>query len=158
MKPVRVNFFTAPVQYFKKFLNYKGRSSRSEYWWMMVWSMIFGGAMAGFASITGNLAAYTDNPLRAIMHGNFIVLIIEVLYIIYNIGDFTLTVRRFRDAGLNAWLSLITLIPYVNVMNLDAGYGYNAVYGMVITALFFFMMYVGLRPSIEDTVGYQAKQ
>lgn len=158
MKPVRVNFFTAPVQYFKKFLNYKGRSSRSEYWWMMVWSMIFGGAMAGFASITGNLAAYTDNPLQAIMHGNFIVLIIEVLYIIYNIGDFSLTVRRFRDAGLNAWLSLITLIPYVNVMNLDAGYGYNAVYGMVITALFFFMMYVGLRPSIEDTVGYQAKQ
>ncbi|KRM54960.1 hypothetical protein FC18_GL001826 [Lacticaseibacillus sharpeae JCM 1186 = DSM 20505] len=122
-----------------------------------MWGIIFGAALMGLANATGSFAAYTNNPLQAILHGNLMVLLLKGLYFIFSVGDFSLTVRRFRDAGLNAWWSIVMLIPFVDLTNLISGYGFAALYAFVSAALFFFMMYVGLRPSMEDTEDYYAK-
>lgn len=99
MPAAKVGFLAAFPMFFKRYVDFTGRSSRSEYWWWQVWStliaiFLFGGiALAAVQSFGNHSYAL---PL-------LVMAVIAVLA--YGLGilvpRIALTVRRFRDAGVN---------------------------------------------------------
>ncbi|WP_056989723.1 DUF805 domain-containing protein [Lacticaseibacillus camelliae] len=94
--------------------NFTGRSSRKEFWWWQLVALlvlaIVGGALV-FAMF-GSLAAVKSGNTGA-MHGGQVVALITFLLLAFLVfavtllPGLTLGMRRFRDAGVPGWLSLI---------------------------------------------------
>lgn len=81
----------------RKAFNFKGKSTRAEYWSFFIVNIIINIALICIGSVTS----------------------LEVMYIaiIYSavsaIPYVSATVRRIRDTGKSLWLLFLTLIPYV---------------------------------------------
>ena len=150
MEAQHVGFVGALRSFFQKFANFTGRSSRSEYWWIVLWDVIFA-VLLGIITVftkTDNLVG--ENPFNVLTSGNILAMVLEVIYLLYMFGNFSLTVRRFRDAGVNPYLSIITLIPFSRFMwysMMNFGYYANAAVSVVSIAASLYMLYVVLRPS-----------
>lgn len=103
-------------QFWKKYFNFKGVSTRSEYWWVflinsligLVFIVAFGGAafLAGMA---------TGHGPKAVGIAAIIGLVIAMVYYIATIiPTISLHFRRYRDAGVTPWFLLITYgVPFV---------------------------------------------
>lgn len=78
---------------FQNYVNFKDRSSRSEYWWWFL-----------FALIVGAVAAIID----AILGGMFVQFIAGLALFLPGLA---VGVRRFHDIGKSGWFILIGLIP-----------------------------------------------
>lgn len=96
-----------------KILSFKGRLGRARYMaymlslFLIVW---LGG---------GLITALTISTLRdqdPVGFGAGIVIVMAVVYGSLFVGLFTLTVRRINDFGYSGWLSLLLLVPFVNVL------------------------------------------
>ncbi|SUK08226.1 membrane protein [Staphylococcus agnetis] len=97
----QVGFLEAFKLFWLNYINFKGRSRRSEYWWVMLWHTIIIPPMffVGVASI------FIAPPLT------FIIFIIIILYSLATIiPNLSLTVRRFHDNGFSM------VIPIINVV------------------------------------------
>lgn len=79
----------------RKYVDFKGRASRAEYWWFFLFAVLayFGGGMIGMALRTNAL-------LLLVFLGVFLPLL-------------SAAVRRLHDTGRPGWWYLIVLIPYV---------------------------------------------
>ncbi|WP_373310015.1 DUF805 domain-containing protein [Apilactobacillus zhangqiuensis] len=80
--------------YWTRYFDFKGRSTRSEFWW----------SFFGLTLVTGIIAMIEkiDNKI-----GLFIYLIFSIFTIIPNISQY---VRRFRDIGISPYWVIITFI------------------------------------------------
>ena len=85
--PEPVDFVKAIKLFGLYALNLKGRSSRSEYWWGCLFSML--------ASLV--------LPIVPVVGG--------LLSLAMVVPSFTLAVRRFHDIGKSGWYYLMSLIP-----------------------------------------------
>lgn len=96
----------SPWGYFKKclnpWINGKGRARRAEYWWFALFAaviligLMFIDAMWSYAATGEYVPALT------------------VIFGLYLIGPgVSVAVRRLHDVGMNGWLYLIALIPYL---------------------------------------------
>lgn len=96
-------------RFFRKYADFTGRASRSEYWWWQLANLVGGLALyllAVLAGIPGNSAA-GPGP------GWFGGLGVMVLCLLATaVPQLTLTVRRLHDANLSGLLVLLGLIPY----------------------------------------------
>ena len=88
------------------FGNFKGRASRSEYWWWTLASfliyiptIILDGMIFGWGEAT------QGDPFGISM----------LVAIAIAIPTLTLTVRRLHDLGKSGWLLLIWIVPLVNI-------------------------------------------
>lgn len=111
--------------FFANYVNFRGRSSRREYWWFILISAIFS-SIAGIASfafimiaIFGNVDKLTTGmdshqfwPLLGGSAG--IVIFWIVLYLAILLPSIALVIRRFRDAGVH-W-AVFVLIVIVEVI------------------------------------------
>ena len=91
----------------RKYVEFRGRATRSEYWWF---------ALADIIILIALLALPRWVTWGATLNlGGFY--ITESLDIVYKIGTFLptlgLTVRRFHDAGHSGWKVLWGLIPAI---------------------------------------------
>lgn len=84
----------------KQYFDFKGTAKRQEYWAVIVISII--AMICGFVAIE-------DFSLIANIFG--LVIIVGTLWVVL-----ATTVRRLRDAGLNVWWILVTLIPYIGTV------------------------------------------
>ncbi|WP_164847998.1 DUF805 domain-containing protein [Lacticaseibacillus hulanensis] len=151
MNAQHVGLFGALGSYLHKFGNFTGRSSRSEYWWMIIWDVFFVLAL-GFVENLTHTNIEHDQLFATLTSGSILAILFEVIYIAYEFGNFSLTVRRFRDAGVNAYLSILTLLPLSHFLwysELNFGYYANAAVSVVVVAVSFYMLYVALKPSKE---------
>ncbi|WP_305850117.1 DUF805 domain-containing protein [Staphylococcus hyicus] len=97
----QVGFLEAFKLFWLNYVNFKGRSRRSEYWWVMLWHtiIILPLVILGFISLI-------ITPILA-----FIIFFIIILYCFATmIPNLALTVRRFHDNGFSM------LIPIINVV------------------------------------------
>lgn len=79
----------------RKYVDFKGRASRAEYWWFLLFAVLvyFAGGMIGLALRTPALL--------------LLVLVCVFLPLL------SAAVRRLHDTGRPGWWYLIVLIPYV---------------------------------------------
>lgn len=118
MNPPRpsVGFGRAIKLFFKNYVQFYGRASRSEFWWI---------ALAGFLLMVVTMGAYatllssgvdpdrlsgSDHPIAVI-----VLLVMSVTWIATIIPSISLTVRRLHDAGLSGFLVLLNLLPYAQI-------------------------------------------
>ena len=95
--------------FFKGYVDFAGRSTRSEYWWVWLGNMIL---YIPFFSAYGNALANSRNESALITLG-----FTAIIYFIFGLAIFlpslALTVRRLRDAGFHWALIFVAFIPVV---------------------------------------------
>lgn len=97
------------LQPFKKFADFKGRASRTEYW-------AFHSFMAAtyFASIVAVVAVnWGDDPLSMmvpVLMASFAVLLV------FSVPAVSVGVRRLHDAGFSGLWTFIVLLPYLGLL------------------------------------------
>ena len=100
--------------FFKGYVDFTGRSTRSEYWWIWLGNMIL---LVLFYSVYFKALANPRNEAALMALGG-----IAIIYMIFGIALFlpglALTVRRLRDAGFHWALIFIIFIPIVGPLAL----------------------------------------
>lgn len=92
---------------YKKYLDFNGRSTRSEYWGVNIvcyLGLILLALLAILVIMSGVLGAMFGGIL--VLSGTFI-----IAWVIMAV-----TARRCRDAGINPWFAGSILIPYIAVI------------------------------------------
>lgn len=96
MSPQYVGFVDAVKLFFSNYTNFKGRSTRSEFWWWMLATVIIG--------IVLNILGALASPFKIIMG-------------LYSLGilvpSVALYIRRMHDVGKSGFWVLINLVPIV---------------------------------------------
>ena len=100
--------------FFKGYVDFTGRSKRSEYWWIWLTNMIL---LVPFYSAYFKALANPRNETALMALGG-----IAIIYMIFGIALFlpglALTVRRLRDAGFHWALIFVIFIPMVGPLAL----------------------------------------
>ena len=95
--------------FFKGYVDFTGRSTRSEYWWIWLGNMIL---LVPFYSVYFKALANPRNEAALVALGG-----IAIIYMIFGpaliLPMLALTVRRLRDAGFHWALIFIIFIPMV---------------------------------------------
>lgn len=95
--------------FFKGYVDFTGRSTRSEYWWIWLTNMIL---LVPFYSAYFKALANPRNEAALVALGG-----IAIIYMIFGLAlilpMLALTVRRLRDAGFHWALIFIIFIPMV---------------------------------------------
>lgn len=80
---------------FQKFADFKGRASRSEFWWFML-----------FCIIAGAIAEVISDSLATLIS------------IVFILPQLSVSVRRLHDINKSGWWYLIIFVPLVGVLYL----------------------------------------
>ena len=95
--------------FFKGYVDFTGRSKRSEYWWIWLTNMIL---LVPFYSAYFKALANPRNETALMALGG-----IAIIYMIFGLAlmlpMLALTVRRLRDAGFHWALIFVIFIPMV---------------------------------------------
>lgn len=125
-----VSLNKAVVLGFKRYADFKGRSSRSEYWFFILFQLIiygFIGILVVLLESSHSLGSITTESY------NYLNLLVFSLASLFWLGTFIPTlavaVRRLHDASYSAWYLFLYLIPYVGPMVLVAFYMLRSVEG-----------------------------
>ena len=102
--------------FFKGYVDFTGRSKRSEYWWIWLTNMIL---LVPFYSVYFKALANPRNEATLMALGG-----IAIIYMIFGLAlmlpMLALTVRRLRDAGFHWALIFVIFIPMVGPLALLA--------------------------------------
>ena len=100
--------------FFKGYVDFTGRSKRSEYWWIWLTNMIL---LVPFYSAYFKALANPRNETALMALGG-----IAIIYMIFGLAlmlpMLALTVRRLRDAGFHWALIFVIFIPMVGPLAL----------------------------------------
>ncbi|MFC3928571.1 DUF805 domain-containing protein [Streptococcus caprae] len=129
-------------QFWKRYTDFSGRSSRSEYWWSYLCQVLitipfslilFSGAMSVFMSIlpyiseSGELTGISEEMVASIILNQLfspLMIFAWLALLIFGLASIVpglaITVRRLRDAGFHWAFLFISLIPYVGGLILTA--------------------------------------
>lgn len=86
------------VMAFKKFTQFEGRSSRSEYWYFALFNFIVSIAISAIAEVMGTMA----------LGGLSILYSLAII-----IPSVAVSVRRLHDTNRSGWWILISLVPII---------------------------------------------
>ena len=103
------NITDANVRFWKKFLDTKGRASRSEFWWCLLtyWLLLFMlGVLIGLSSIDDRTSNIVETIVKVVLFVPFI----------------TLSVRRLHDSGRDGKV-LVALLVVSGIGNLIGRFG-----------------------------------
>ena len=93
--------------FWKKAFDFKGRSTRSEYWWAYLANIIIYFLLAILVGISSAI----DETLG---------LLFNLIYVLYSLGQFipsiSIIIRRVRDVGKGWQWIFINLIPFVGAI------------------------------------------
>lgn len=87
-------------KFWKNYANFKGRSTRADYWWVILANFLVSFAI-GF--VLGFIGA--SESLLSICSGGYALAVI--------IPGIAITVRRLHDVNKSGWFYFISLIPLV---------------------------------------------
>ena len=90
-----MNFVESFQTCYKKFFDFSGRASKSEYWWFQLYNAII-------------------YVLTFVFQGD-LVLLLSILIIVNLIPVYAVGVRRIHDSNKSGWLVLISLIPLIGL-------------------------------------------
>ena len=101
-------------KFWKGYVDFKGRSTRSDYWFVYLVNVLITFAYFLLQAVFGGLVAVTESSFLAVIS-----LILLLIFFAYGVAavlpGIALTVRRLRDAGYNWPYIFIPLIPFVGI-------------------------------------------
>ena len=101
-------------KFWKGYVDFTGRSTRSDSWFAYLANMLTVIAFYVLLAIFGGIAGATESGFFAVI--SFIILFIFFAYGIATVlPGLAITVRRLRDAGYNWPYIFIPLIPFVGI-------------------------------------------
>jgi len=98
-----MTFFEAVAKCYRKYFTFKGRASRSEYWWCFVAAFLFAWPLL--------LAETKEGTWFTIL--SFIYFMLTLSVVMPLLSAWT---RRMHDVGKSGWSWLFILIPVVGVI------------------------------------------
>ena len=116
---MKVNFFTAQIKLWGRIFDYKGKSTKKEYWFAFLFHAILGLLACACIALSAAALIFTGfrydwhiQDLAKIAHYVFLIpgIILTAYLAIAVIPWISLTVRRLRDGGKSAWWALLLLI------------------------------------------------
>lgn len=117
-----MGFLEAYKSFWKNYVNFSGRSSRSAYWYVVLWNAIiisiFYILILVFTVFTAATSSVSDatGDFAFIMTSGSTLLILLLLFL-YELATFipllALTIRRLHDSNKSGWFVLLSLIPFV---------------------------------------------
>ena len=115
--PKKVTFFGAIKSFFRGYIDFKGKSTRREYWYMYLFNALL--VTIGYLMMMpAIIESITYSELSAL--SIILMFIAAMFFLAYGLGTLVpwiaLVVRRMRDAGFNVWLSLLMFVPYAGPM------------------------------------------
>ena len=90
-----MNFIESIQTCYKKFFDFSGRASKSEYWWFQLYTIIIYG-------------------MQFVFQGD-LVLVFSILVIANIIPLYAAGVRRLHDTDKSGWMVLISVIPLIGL-------------------------------------------
>ena len=105
-----MNFTAAIRSFWSRFADFKGRSRRSEYWYVQVFLVVTNLAVAGIdlALMDGDVDRFIANG------GGGIVGLIWIFATI--VPALAVLIRRLHDTGKTGWWALVGFIPFVGAI------------------------------------------
>lgn len=101
-------------KFWKGYVDFEGRSTRSDYWFAYLANMLTVVAFYVLLAVFGGIAGATDSSFLAVIS-----LILLLIFFAYGIAaclpGIAVTVRRLRDAGYHWAYIFIPLIPFVGI-------------------------------------------
>lgn len=99
-------------KFWKGYVDFEGRSTRSDYWFSYLANMLTVVAFYVLLAVFGGIAGATDSSFLAVIS-----LILLLIFFAYGIAaclpGIAVTVRRLRDAGYNWPYIFVAFIPFV---------------------------------------------
>ena len=99
-------------KFWKGYVDFEGRSTRSDYWFAYLANMLTVVAFYVLLAVFGGIAGATDSSFLAVIS-----LILLLIFFAYGIAaclpGIAVTVRRLRDAGYNCPYIFVAFIPFV---------------------------------------------
>ena len=112
-----MSFTQAITTFFQKYVDFKGRASRSEYWWVALAFFIITlpSTFVDIAAIVETGEPTLSDPTNLTGYDGM-ALLLALIYLLIGLATFlpslALTVRRLHDTGKSAWFLLMVLIPF----------------------------------------------
>ena len=101
-------------KFWKGYVDFEGRSTRSDYWFAYLANMLTVVAFYVLLAVFGGSAGATDSSFLAVIS-----LILLLIFFAYGISavlpGIAVAVRRLRDAGYHWAYTFIPLIPFVGI-------------------------------------------
>ena len=99
-----MNFPQSVSTCFQKYLDFKGRASRSEFWYFFL-----------FYIIASFVAGWLIGSFVALLGGsvNVLLVVLSVVFIALFIPALSVTVRRFHDFGVSGWMYCAFIPPFM---------------------------------------------
>ena len=91
-----MNFIESIQTCYKKFFDFSGRASKSEFWWFQLYAIIIYG-------------------MTFVFQGD-LVFIFSILAIANAIPVYAAAVRRLHDTDKSGWMVLISAIPFIGLL------------------------------------------
>lgn len=132
--PGEVSFFKAYKDFFTGCLDFKGRSSRAGYWWIcLLFSLIIEFYLI---AVFVKLSAIISGQTKVNIYSIYILSIVDMILLgILFIPGLAVTVRRYRDVGVNGKATAIFLIMFA-LIGTYVGFRFG-VGSVVITVIIF---------------------
>lgn len=89
----------------EKYFDFNGRSSRSEFWFFLMFNILFASIINTVVLYVGSLFGYWGELISSVLS-----IIVSLLFFI---PLMSVSARRLHDVGKSGWYALIGLIPLV---------------------------------------------
>jgi len=111
-----VSFPDAVKMFFTRYVDFQGRSMRSEFWWVMLFNFIVIAVLGGLAiGLGGNFETGDMNPIGMVLFG-----VLGLYYLAILIPSIALFVRRLHDINQTGWIYLglvvASIIPVIGLI------------------------------------------
>jgi uncharacterized membrane protein YhaH (DUF805 family) len=136
-----MNFVDAIASGFKNYFNFKGRASRSEFWYWVLFTILLSLVLGTIETVLWPAAPIDSDDLEAVLNATLSAPtpLTSLANLLLFIPGLSVTARRFHDAGFSAKWLLLLLVP--------AAYSIFAIIGLVAIGSGYFGSEL---PGVED--------
>lgn len=104
---------------FAKYATFRGRASRSEYWWWVLFAAVVGSVLNALPTLTDGVRLETDGSLTVTGPLGIILTFVWAIWAVATvIPTLAVLVRRLHDTGRSGWWVLIGAVPLVGILML----------------------------------------
>ncbi|MFI7481400.1 DUF805 domain-containing protein [Kocuria sp. M1R5S2] len=105
---VPVGFAGAVRRFYARYAQFSGRASRSEYWWVALYTAGVAVVLSILSSVVGTSPTGETNAL-----GLLLSLLMFAFGLVNLLPGIAVTVRRLHDVDLSGWFYLLGLVPLI---------------------------------------------
>ena len=136
-----MNFVDAIAAGFKNYANFKGKASRSEFWYWVLFTILLSLVLGTIETVIWPAAQIDSEDLEAVLNATLSAPtpLTSIANLVLFIPGLSVTARRFHDAGYSGKWLLLILVP--------VAYSIFAIVGVVTLAVDYFGSGV---PSVDE--------